>query len=253
MLGASFDAFKYSRQFHGESSPARTALGIIRSKRAYAGRHHFEVEVALLCERHLGMRLSRYPSKYKERLAPAHKELAERGFLHSVHYELMSTKKAEKVCYIFTSRRTMTQSRPAVEAASPIEPTTPQPAPSKSFTTQPQLGQAQTQLAKTHLMARPSKDGQRWLDRTLTVKGHAVLLISQIVVRGPIQRSRSGAIINLSRTYRVKLLSLGWLITRRVALPLCFQKRFGSTDARHGVEIGDTGDSRQCDHDGALP
>ncbi len=45
---------------------------------------------------------SPYASKLKERLAGAHHELIERGFLASVNYREMKTKDAEKVCYSFS-------------------------------------------------------------------------------------------------------------------------------------------------------
>ncbi len=74
-------------------------------KKSYDSRRAFEIELAPLCERHLGMRPSPYASKYKERLASAHEELMACGFLAGVSYEPMSTKKAEKVRYIFGPRR----------------------------------------------------------------------------------------------------------------------------------------------------
>lgn len=74
-------------------------------KKSYQGRRTFEIELSALCERHLGMRPNPYPSKYKERLASAHEELITRGFLESVRYETMNTKKAEKVCYAFAPRQ----------------------------------------------------------------------------------------------------------------------------------------------------
>lgn len=81
-------------------------------KKSYDGRKEFEVELAVLCERHLGMKPCRYPSKFKERLSPAHDELLERRFLSGVRYEAMSTKKAEKVCYTFAERRSSSQLAP---------------------------------------------------------------------------------------------------------------------------------------------
>jgi len=81
-------------------------------KKSYDGRRTFEIELAVLCERHLGMRRSPYASKYKERLKPAHDELMERGFLNGVEYEAMKSKKAEKVRYAFSPRRD-SQIRPA--------------------------------------------------------------------------------------------------------------------------------------------
>jgi hypothetical protein len=73
-------------------------------KKSYDGRREFEVELSVLCERHLGMKPCRYPSKFKERLLPAHDELLARRFLSGVRYEAMSTKKGEKVCYTFAER-----------------------------------------------------------------------------------------------------------------------------------------------------
>jgi hypothetical protein len=70
-------------------------------KKSYDGRRTFEIELSALCERHLGMRPNPYPSKYKERLRPAHAELLARGFLENVAFEPMKTKKGEKACYTF--------------------------------------------------------------------------------------------------------------------------------------------------------
>lgn len=63
----------------------------------------FEIELARLCEIHLGMASSPYPSKLKERLAAAHDELIRRGFLSGVAYREMKTKKALKVVYAFAA------------------------------------------------------------------------------------------------------------------------------------------------------
>ena len=73
-------------------------------KKSFDARRTFEIELAALCERHLGMRPNPYPSKYKERLKNAHDELIARGFLESVSYEAMKTKKSDKVCYVFMAR-----------------------------------------------------------------------------------------------------------------------------------------------------
>lgn len=84
-------------------------------KKSYDSRRAFEIELAPLCERHLGMRPSPYASKYKERLASAHEELMSCGFLAGVSYEPMSTKKAEKaekVRYTFGPRRDSQASLP---------------------------------------------------------------------------------------------------------------------------------------------
>lgn len=66
-------------------------------------RKGFEIEIHKLCEVHLGMTPSPYASKLKERLAGAHHELIERGFLSGVSYRKMKTKEGEKVCYSFSS------------------------------------------------------------------------------------------------------------------------------------------------------
>ena len=89
-------------------------------KKSYDGRKEFEVELSVLCERHLGMKPCRYPSKFKERLSPAHDELLARSFLSGVRYEPMSTKKAEKVCYSFAERHA-----PGPHAASDAAPVAP--------------------------------------------------------------------------------------------------------------------------------
>lgn len=73
-------------------------------KKSFDGRSRFEIELEMLCERHLGMRAARYASTLKARIKPAHDELIERGILQSVSYEPMKSKKAEKVCYLFPSK-----------------------------------------------------------------------------------------------------------------------------------------------------
>jgi hypothetical protein len=73
-------------------------------KKSFGGRSAFEVDLAVLCERHLGMKSNPYPSKYKERLKPAHDELLARGYLESVEYEPMKTRRGEKVRYAFAGR-----------------------------------------------------------------------------------------------------------------------------------------------------
>jgi len=92
-------------------------------KKSYDGRKEFEVELAVLCERHLGMKPCRYPSKFKERLSPAHDELLARRFLSGVRYEPMSTKRAEKVCYTFAERRASSPSiLPSPDDSPPAAP-----------------------------------------------------------------------------------------------------------------------------------
>jgi plasmid replication initiation protein len=49
-------------------------------KKKHDGRRTFEIELPILCTRHLGMKPSPYPSKLKERLKTAHEELLAHGF-----------------------------------------------------------------------------------------------------------------------------------------------------------------------------
>lgn len=65
------------------------------------GRLRYEMELKTLCEMHLGMAPSPYPSKHKERLKSAHEELVSRGFLHDVRFERMVSREGEKAVYIF--------------------------------------------------------------------------------------------------------------------------------------------------------
>lgn len=72
-------------------------------KKAWDGRHKFEIDIFNLCIGHLGMKPNIYPSKLRERLKPAHEELIERGFLKSVSFEKtrQTERKSEKVIYAF--------------------------------------------------------------------------------------------------------------------------------------------------------
>jgi nucleoside-diphosphate-sugar epimerase len=79
-------------------------------KKAWDGRHKFEIDIFNLCIGHLGMKPNIYPSKLRERLKPAHEELIERGFLKSVSFEKthqaerkseQAERKSEKVIYAF--------------------------------------------------------------------------------------------------------------------------------------------------------
>lgn len=85
-------------------------------------RKGFEIELHKLCEVHLGMTASPYASKLKERLAGAHHELIERGFLSGVTYRAMKTRDAEKVCYAFAGAMVL-----------PPEAETPTAAPETAF------------------------------------------------------------------------------------------------------------------------
>jgi hypothetical protein len=97
-------------------SPIALRLYRYLDKKAFNGRRTFEIELGVLCDRHLGMRPNPYPSKYKERLAGAHEELIEQGFLESVSYLPMKTKKSEKVCYTFVPRHVAALMEASVEA-----------------------------------------------------------------------------------------------------------------------------------------
>lgn len=87
-------------------SPIAVRLYRYLDKKAWDGRATFEIELCVLCERHLAMAPNPYPSKLKERLKTAHEELLERGFLAAVEYEPMLSKKGEKVRYTFARPRT---------------------------------------------------------------------------------------------------------------------------------------------------
>jgi hypothetical protein len=62
----------------------------------------YKESVHNLCTKHLGMTEAKFISAYKQRLAPAHAELIERGFLLGVEYE--PGQEAEVVVYVFGSR-----------------------------------------------------------------------------------------------------------------------------------------------------
>jgi len=85
--------------------PLATRLFRYLDKHRFNGeeqRAKFEIELHRLCEIHLGMAKVKYVSKLKERLAPAHTELRNRGFLAGVEYEPMkSSPGEEKVVYYF--------------------------------------------------------------------------------------------------------------------------------------------------------
>ena len=99
------------------SSPLALRLYRYLDKKAFKTRRHFEIGLATLCERHLGMRTSPYPSKHKERLRPAHEELIACGFLQSVEYESMKTESGEKVRYTFGPRKGQALEAPASDPA----------------------------------------------------------------------------------------------------------------------------------------
>lgn len=88
-------------------SPIAVRLYRYLDKKAWDGRAWFEIELSVLCERHLAMAPNPFPSKLKERLKTAHDELLARGFLASVEYAPMSSKKGDKVRYAFARPRSM--------------------------------------------------------------------------------------------------------------------------------------------------
>lgn len=97
------------------------ALRLFRylDKKAYDGRPHFEIELASLCDRHLGMKPTNYDSTRRARLRAAHEELLARGFLQSVEFAPMKTRKAEKVRYAFSPRRDSARALAAAPASQP--------------------------------------------------------------------------------------------------------------------------------------
>ena len=129
-------------------------------KKSYDGRHQFEIELAALCERHLGMRTARYASTYKARLKTAHQELIKHGILARVVYKPMKSKKAEKVCYSFAETR----------------PILPQEDASEDPNATPALAQSQTSLEADH--AANSALLQRLLDLKISLDVARELLAS---------------------------------------------------------------------------
>lgn len=114
----------------GLSLKGDLALRLFRylDKKAYDGRPHFEIELAALCDRHLGMKPTNYDSTRRARLRAAHEELLARGFLQSVEFAPMKTRKAEKVCYAFSPRRSSTPTVGSTSASPQLpEPPAPQP------------------------------------------------------------------------------------------------------------------------------
>jgi hypothetical protein len=90
------------------SAVAKRLYRFIDKKRNH--RHRWEVELFALRDR-IPLSNYKYPSKIKEKLAPAHDELMEKGFLESVRYS-DTKKKAPAVCYKIQDG--FSQRRPAV-------------------------------------------------------------------------------------------------------------------------------------------
>lgn len=76
------------------SAVAKRLYRFIDKKRNH--RHRWEVDLFALRDR-VPLSNYKYPSKIKEKLAPAHEELTEKGFLENVSYT--SKKKSHTVCY----------------------------------------------------------------------------------------------------------------------------------------------------------
>lgn len=71
-------------------------------KKVFDGRRRFEIGLRDLCEIHLGMAVDgRYDADLRAGLKPAHAELVERGFLLNATFEILKTRKGQKVCYEF--------------------------------------------------------------------------------------------------------------------------------------------------------
>lgn len=90
------------------SAVAKRLYRFIDKKRNH--RHRWEVELFALRDR-IPLSNYKYPSKIKEKLAPAHDELMEKGFLESVAYS-SAKKEAPAVCYKIQDG--FSQRRPAV-------------------------------------------------------------------------------------------------------------------------------------------
>lgn len=103
------------------SLPLSLRLFRFLDKKTHGGRTSFEIELRRLCEMHLGMAHAPHLSTYKVRLKNAHSELTARGFLLSVSYSPMKTRKTEKVCYEFPGAKPGSKPLPAAEAPA-LEP-----------------------------------------------------------------------------------------------------------------------------------
>ncbi len=90
------------------SAVAKRLYRFIDKKRNH--RHRWEVDLFALRDR-IPLSNYKYPSKIKEKLAPAHEELTEKGFLESVSYT-KTKKKSHAVCYKIQDG--FSQRRPAV-------------------------------------------------------------------------------------------------------------------------------------------
>jgi hypothetical protein len=90
------------------SAVAKRLYRFIDKKRNH--RHRWEVDLFALRDR-IPLSNYKYPSKIKEKLAPAHEELTEKGFLESVSYT-NTKKKAHAVCYKIQDG--FSQRRPAI-------------------------------------------------------------------------------------------------------------------------------------------
>ena len=83
-----------------------------------SARNKFEIGLKRMCDIHLGMALSPYASKLKERLRDAHEELKARGFLSEVVYEPMKSHPGEeKVVYYFANQSLLRIETEALKAA----------------------------------------------------------------------------------------------------------------------------------------
>lgn len=72
-------------------------------KKRYDGKKRFEINLFTLAYTHIGFDPETYkkPSLIKQKLATAHKELIEAGFLRSAEYRKTSDRTSEKVIYVF--------------------------------------------------------------------------------------------------------------------------------------------------------
>jgi hypothetical protein len=84
-------------------------------KKRYDGKKKFEMNLFTLAYAHIGFdnETYRFASKIKEKLAPAHNELINAGFLKSVEYQLTADGSSEKVVYTFGRKPALNSEIPA--------------------------------------------------------------------------------------------------------------------------------------------
>lgn len=89
------------------SLQSRLARRIYRylDKKRLDGKTSFAIGLDTLTITHLGLAPDYNSAQIKRLLQPAHEELSARGFLHSISYQPMSSRRGEKVVYTFARRQ----------------------------------------------------------------------------------------------------------------------------------------------------